>query len=104
VCLVGFEKDLNISLYYNRNTMSMKLVQARLPKGVVEEMEKMVESGQYGSKSDVIRASLRRLIAMNAVRKMIGSIPNTGDSVKEVREIRKKLSKEYLDLDEINSL
>lgn len=32
-----------------------------------------------------------------ALNKMIGIIPNTGDSVKEIREIRKKLSKEKFD-------
>ena len=36
--------------------------------------------------------------------KMIGIIPNNGDSVKEVRKIRKKLSKQKFDLDEINKL
>lgn len=36
------------------------------------------------------------------IEKQIGSVPNTGDSVKEIREIRKKLSK--IDLDEINTL
>lgn len=36
--------------------------------------------------------------------KEIGTLPNTGDSVKEVREIRKKLSKEKFDLEEINNL
>lgn len=36
--------------------------------------------------------------------KQIGSIPNTGDSVQEIREIRKKLSKEDINLKEINNL
>ncbi len=35
---------------------------------------------------------------------LIGIIPNTGDSVKEIRIIRKQLSKERFDLDEINKL
>ena len=37
---------------------------------------------------------------------LIGSIPNKGDSVKEIREIRKKLSKNFTlnDLDKINAL
>ena len=38
------------------------------------------------------------------LEKQIGSIPNTGDSVKEIREIRKKLSKEKFDLNELNKL
>lgn len=47
-----------------------------------------------------IRDALRRLI----LEKQIGSIPNTDDSVKEIKETRKKLSKEKFDLDEINRL
>ena len=36
--------------------------------------------------------------------RMIGIIPNTSNSVKEIRKLRKKLSKQKLDLDEINKL
>lgn len=39
------------------------------------------------------------------LHEMIGSIPNTGDSVKEIREIRKKLSKDiksFKDIEKIN--
>ena len=38
--------------------------------------------------------------------KQIGSVPNTGDSVKEIRKIRKNLSKDFSlkNLDEINAL
>ena len=35
---------------------------------------------------------------------IISTIPNTGDSVQEIREIRKILSKEKFDLEEINNL
>ena len=35
-------------------------------------------------------------------KKQVDSIPNTRDSVKEIRETRRKLSKEKFDLDEIN--
>jgi len=35
--------------------------------------------------------------------KGIDTLPDTGDSVKEIREIRKKLSKERFDLEEINN-
>ena len=38
---------------------------------------------------------------------MIGSIPNTGDSVEEVKEIRRKLSKEiksFKDIEKLNNL
>ncbi len=38
------------------------------------------------------------------LHKQVGTIPNTGDSVKEIREIREKLSQQPISLDEINSL
>ncbi|MEK6845879.1 MAG: ribbon-helix-helix domain-containing protein [Nanoarchaeota archaeon] len=78
----------------------MEVAQVRLPDGLMSEVDKLVDRGLYTSKSDVIRDALRKLI----LEKQIGSIPNTGDSVKEIREIRKKLSHEKIDLDEINAL
>ncbi|MDD5649871.1 MAG: ribbon-helix-helix domain-containing protein [Candidatus Nanoarchaeia archaeon] len=80
--------------------MSMSITQVRLPEGLDKEVNQLVEKGLYINKSDVVRDALRKLI----LEKQIGSIPNTGDSVKEIREIRKKLSKEKFDLDEINKL
>ena len=78
----------------------MEVAQVRLPEGIVQEMNRLVELGLYTNKSDVIRDALRKLI----LEKQIGSIPNTGDSVREIRAIREKLSKEKIYLDEINAL
>ena len=80
--------------------MAMSVTQVRLPDGLIEEVDKLVDKGFYTNKSDAIRDAVRRLV----LNKQIGSIKDTGDSVKEVREIRKKLSKEKIDLDEINKL
>lgn len=85
-------------MYYK--SMTMSVTQIRLPEGITKELDKLVDKGLYSNKSDIIRDALRRFI----LAKQIGSIKNTGDSVKEVKEIRKKLSKEKFDLDEINSL
>ncbi len=79
--------------------MEMTVTQVRLPKGLLKEMNKLVSKGLYTNKSDVVRDAIRRLILENQV----GSIRNTGDSVKEIREIRKKLSKEKFNLNEINN-
>ena len=87
-------------MYYNCTTMAMSITQVRLPEGITKEMDKLVEKGLYTNKSDVVRDALRKLV----LEKQIGSIPNTGDSVKEIREIRKKLSKEKFDLNELNKL
>jgi len=74
--------------------MEMAVTQVRLPEGLITEIDKLVEKGFYTNKSDVIRDAIRKLV----LEKQIGSIPDTGDSVKEIREIRKKLSKEKFNL------
>lgn len=78
----------------------MSVTQVRLPDGLIKEVDNLVHKGMYNSKSDVIRDALRRLV----LAQQIGSVKNTGDSVKEIRDIRKKLSKEKIDLNEINNL
>ena len=80
--------------------MEMAVTQVRLPEGLITEIDKLVNKGLYTNKSDVIRDAIRKLV----LEKQIGSIPDTGDSVKEIREIRKKLSKEKFNLNEINQL
>ena len=78
----------------------MAVTQVRLPEGLITEIDKLVDKGFYTNKSDVIRDAIRKLV----LEKQIGSIPNTDGSAKEVREIRKKLSKEKFNLNEINQL
>lgn len=78
----------------------MAVTQVRLPQGIIEEVDRLVERGLYTNKSDVVRDALRRLI----LEKQVGSIPNIGDSVEEIRTIRKKLSKEAFDINAINHL
>ena len=83
--------------------MGMAVTQVRLPEGLEKELDVLVASGFYATKSDAVRDAVRRLV----LDKMVGIIPNIGDSVKEVREIRKKLSKEIKspeDLEELNKL
>ena len=80
--------------------MVMDTMQIRLNRGLVQWIDSMIDSGVYSSRSDVIRDAVRRFFWA----KQVGTIPNTGDSVKEIRKIREKLSKEEIDLDEINNL
>ena len=80
--------------------MTMQMTQVRLTKGLIDKVKELVEKGYYSNKSDAIRDAVRRLVW----EKEIGTIPNTGDSVREIREIRKNLSKEKFDLEEINRL
>ena len=80
--------------------MVMDTLQVRLSHGIVEKVDDLVETGIYANRSDVIRDAVRRLI----LDKLVGIILNTGDSVKEVKEMRKKLSKEKFNLEAINKL
>lgn len=87
-------------MYYNCNTMEQ--VQIRITKGLIQRMDSLVDAGLYSTRSDVVRDAVRRLV----LDKIIGIIPDTGDSVKEVKAIRKKLSKDVKrkDLKKINTL
>jgi metal-responsive CopG/Arc/MetJ family transcriptional regulator len=80
--------------------MAMELMQVRLPQGIIAQVDAMVKNGIYASKSDFIRDAIRRLM----LDRMVGIIPNKGDSVKEVRTIRSMLTKTKIDLEEINRL
>lgn len=71
-----------------------------MPEGLLKKIDNLVEKGIYSNKSDVVRDAVRRLV----LEKQIGSIPDTGDSVKEIRELRKRLSREKTDLKRINRL
>lgn len=80
--------------------MAMEQVQLRMSEGLIDKVDSLVNSGLYSTRSDVIRDAVRKLV----LSKLIGSIPNKKDSVKEVKEIRKKLSKQKFDLNKINKL
>lgn len=82
--------------------MVMDTVQVRLGHGLVEKIDDLVKTKFYGSRSEVIRDAVRRLV----LDKMIGIIPNTGNSVDEIKEIRKNTSKDinFNDIENINKL
>ena len=83
--------------------MVMDTLQIRLSHGLVEKIDKLVETGIYSNRSDVVRDAVRRLV----LDQMTGIIANDGDSVTQVKKARKKLSKEiksYKDLEKINAL
>jgi len=78
-----------------------------MPKAMIKEIDKCVKSRKYTNRSDVIRDALRKQFTYMQLKSMIGIIPNTGDSVQEVKEMRRKLSKEiksFEDIEKINNL
>lgn len=78
--------------------MVMDTFQIRMNQGLVKRIDNLVKIGIYSNRADVIRDAVRRFVW----EKEIGSIPNKGNSVKQIRKIRKELSKQKIDLDEIN--
>ncbi len=80
--------------------MTTIITQVRLPRGIINEVDKLVKKGLYTNKSDVIRDAIRKLI----LEQQIGSLKNNLDSIKEVKTIRQKLSKEKINLNKLNNL
>ena len=81
--------------------MVMETLQIRLNKGLVKLIDSWIEQGVYSSRSEAIRDSVRRFVWKNEV----GTIKLKGGSgVELIRKAREKLSKEKIDLDEINNL
>jgi len=78
----------------------MKVTQVRLPVKLIAKVDQLVEEGFYHSRSDLLREAIRKTV----LEKYIGIVENKNNSVKEIREIRKKLSKMQINLDEINNL
>lgn len=78
----------------------MDTIQVRLSSGVIRGMDELVETGFYSSRSDVLRDAVRRLI----LGKLVGILQSKGDSAKEVKALRRKLSKGKIDLEDINKL
>ena len=82
----------------------MDVIQVRMPKVMIKEIDALVKKGEHANKSDVIRDAVRKQVTYMRLKSMIGSIPNRGDSVKEVKEIRKRLSKEIKSFDDIEKI
>lgn len=80
--------------------MVMDTLQIRMNPELLKRIDAMVKTGIYSNRADVIRDAVRRFVW----EKEVGSISNKGNSVETVRKAREKLSKEKVDLDEINNL
>ena len=80
--------------------MVMDTFQIRMNKGLLKRVDGLVKTGIYSNRSDVIRDAVRRFVW----EKEIGSISPRGNSVEQIKRIRKELSKKEIDLDKINNL
>lgn len=80
--------------------MAMETMQIRMNQGLTKRLDALVKTGIYQNRSEAIRDAVRRLV----LKEMVGITPNKEDSVKQIRNIRKKLSKQEFNLNEINKL
>ena len=78
--------------------MTMDTLQIRMNKEILKRIDVLVKSGLYSNRSDVIRDAVRRFVW----EKEAGSIGKKGDSVELIRNVRNKLSKEKINIKEIN--
>ena len=78
--------------------MVMDTLQIRMNKELIKRVDAFVGLGVYSNRSDVIRDAVRRFVW----EKEVGSVLKKGNSVKMIREARKKLSKEKINLNEMN--
>ena len=65
--------------------MVMQTIQIRMEKGLVQRMEALVKNGLYANKAEIMRDAVRRLL----IDTLVGITPNTEDSVKQIRRLRK---------------
>jgi len=83
--------------------MVMDTIQIRLSHGLIQKVDELIQTGIYSNRSDVIRDAVRKLILDD----IVGIISSKKNSVKDVREIRQKLSsqiKSFKDVEKINKL
>ena len=82
--------------------MVMDTMQIRITPDIIKRLDKLVKTGLYANRSDVVRDAVRRFIWATEV----GTIKSIGDSVELVRKARKDLSKNITkkELERINNL
>lgn len=78
--------------------MVMDTLQIRLGHAIVQQIDKLVGEGIYGNRSDAIREAVRHFFW----HREVGTVAPKGEAVKIVRKAREKLSKEKINLEEIN--
>ena len=80
--------------------MVMDTLQIRMNSALIKRIDLLVKSGIYANRADVIRDAVRRFVW----EKEVGTINWNGeDSVEQIRKVRKKLSKEKFNLNELNN-
>lgn len=66
----------------------MEVLQTRVPKETINNIDYLVKQGNFSSRSDVVRHAIRMLVFQNVPKVNI-----KGDPVKLVREVRDEFNK-----------
>lgn len=64
--------------------MTMKLIQVRLPEAVIKDINKIVKTGYYSTKSELIRDSIRRLLQRRP--KLIDNTPTQSGKIPQIKK------------------
>ncbi len=84
--------------------MVMDTLQIRMNKGLLKRLDIFVKEGIYSNRSDVIRDAVRHFVWEKEIGSLKDKFDSNKSSVEVIKEIRKKLSKEPINLEEINNL
>ena len=79
--------------------MVMDTLQIRMNAQLVGRIDFLVKKGVYSSRSDAIREAVRDYFW----HRQIGQLHSKNNSVQEIRKARRTLSRQKLNLDEINN-
>jgi Arc/MetJ-type ribon-helix-helix transcriptional regulator len=78
----------------------METLQIRLPKPIVQLLDRTIQKGLYKSRSEAIRDSLERMAFLSALDNIGNIIQEEGakkeDLLRELKNIRKEVYKKYL--------
>ena len=80
--------------------MTMETMQIRMGSELIKRVDNLVKTGIYSNRSDAIRDAVRQLI----LKDFVGIISDNDNSVKQIRNIRNRLSNKKFNLNEINKL
>ena len=85
----------------------MESVTFKLQEDILKKIDNLLIPLNFNNRTEFIRDAIRDKLHKIELEQLVGIIPNKANTVQEIRELRKKLSKKvksFEDLEEINKL
>src|SRR3989338_3413721 len=93
--MIGYNKIYILPEQYH--SITMKVLQVRLPKGLEKEVDKLIKKGYYTNRSDLIRNAIRKLVLEVHKGKIQEDVfTNDPEAFKIDDENSEKLEKNYI--------